>query len=58
MPPGLPRLWWANDLKPAAQPRWLAKNRLPRGAVGLLIGDEGIGKSLLWVLIVAARHHR
>lgn len=51
---GMPRLWRADDLKPAAQPRWLAKNRLPRGAVSLLIGDEGIGKSLLWVLIVAA----
>jgi hypothetical protein len=47
-----PKLWQANDLEPAAQPRWLAANRLPRAAVSLLIGDEGIGKSLLWVLVV------
>ncbi len=44
----------ATDLKPAAQPRWLAKDRLPRAAVTLLVGDEGIGKSLLWVWVVAA----
>ncbi|MGH3628098.1 MAG: AAA family ATPase [Mycobacterium sp.] len=48
-----PRLWRATDLKAAAQPRWLAKDRLQRAAVNLLIGDEGIGKSLLWVLIIA-----
>jgi hypothetical protein len=51
---GMPRLYRATDLKPAAQPRWLAKNRLQRAAINLLIGDEGIGKSLLWVWIVAA----
>lgn len=50
-PPG-PKLWDATELQPAAQPRWLAANRLPRAAVSLLIGDEGIGKSLLWVLVV------
>ncbi|MBP2452524.1 AAA family ATPase [Mycolicibacterium lutetiense] len=49
-----PRLWSAADLKPAEQPRWLAKNRLPRGAVSLLVGDEGIGKSLFWVYLTAA----
>ncbi len=49
-----PRLWRATDLKPAAQPRWLAKGRLPLAAISLLVGDEGIGKSLLWVWIVAA----
>jgi AAA domain len=49
-----PRLWKATDLKPAAQPRWLAKGHLPRGAISLLVGDEGIGKSLLWVWIAAA----
>jgi hypothetical protein len=48
-----PKLWNATELEPAAQPRWLAANRLPRAAVSLLIGDEGIGKSLLWVLVVA-----
>lgn len=51
---GRPRLWSATDLKPSAQPRWLAKNRMPFAAVSLLVGDEGIGKSLLWVWIVAA----
>lgn len=49
-----PRLWLATDLKPAADVRWLAKGRLPRGATSLLVGDEGIGKSLLWVWVVAA----
>ncbi|MCT7369618.1 AAA family ATPase [Mycolicibacterium llatzerense] len=51
---GTPRLWAADDLRPATQPRWLAKNRLPRGAVSLLVGDEGIGKSLFWVYLAAA----
>lgn len=51
---GMPRLWRATDLRPAQQPRWLAKGRLPRDAVSLLIGDEGIGKSLFWVWIAAA----
>lgn len=51
---GMPRIWRARDLKPAAQPRWLAKGRLPLGAISLLVGDEGIGKSLLWVLLAGA----
>ena len=41
-------------LKPAAPTKWLAANRIPRAAVCLLVGDEGIGKSLFWVWIVAA----
>jgi AAA domain len=49
-----PRLWQATDLKPAAPQRWLATQRLQQGAINLLIGDEGIGKSLLWVWISAA----
>lgn len=49
-----PKLWNAKDLKAAAQPRWLARSRIPRGAISLLIGDEGIGKSLMWVWITAA----
>ncbi len=52
--PVVPELWLATDLKPAAQPQWLAKNRIPRAAVSLICGEEGIGKSLLWVWIVAA----
>lgn len=51
---GTPKLWRAVDLQPARQPRWLAKGRLPRAAICLLVGDEGIGKSLLWVWLVAA----
>lgn len=51
---GKPKLWRAADLKPAAQLKFLAKNRIPFGAATILCGDEGIGKSLLWVLIVAA----
>ena len=38
-----PRIWDAVDLKPSEQPRWLANGRLPRAAVSLLLGDEGIG---------------
>jgi hypothetical protein len=48
------RLWKANELKPYRQPKFLASNRIPFGAVTILCGDEGIGKSLLWVWIVAA----
>ena len=51
---GMPRLWAAADLRPAEQPRWLARQRIPMAAVSLLVGDEGTGKSLFWVLIVAA----
>jgi hypothetical protein len=48
------KLWKAADLKTAAQPKFLAKNRIPQAAITILIGEEGIGKSLLWVLIAAA----
>lgn len=49
-----PRLWDATELAPAQQPEWLARRRLPRAAVSLLCGAEGIGKSLFWVWIAAA----
>lgn len=49
---GMPQVWAAADLRAAAQPRWLARNRIPHAAVSLLIGDEGIGKSLLWVWVL------
>ncbi|MGV0772289.1 AAA family ATPase [Mycobacterium syngnathidarum] len=48
-----PRVWNATDLLPATQPRWLAKRRIMRGAVNILVGDEGIGKSLFWVWLAA-----
>ncbi len=51
--PEPPKRWHALDLKPATQPRWLAKARIPRAAPSLIIGEEGIGKSLLWVWITA-----
>lgn len=50
----VPRLWKAKKLKPATQPKFLAKNRIPKSAITILIGEEGIGKSLLWVLFAAA----
>lgn len=50
----MPRLWSADELKPAKSVEWLAANRIPRAAVCLLVGDEGIGKSLFWILLVAA----
>ena len=50
----LPKVWRASDLKPSEQPRWLAKGRIPRAAISLLVGDEGIGKSLMWVWLTAA----
>lgn len=48
-----PRLWPASTLKRAAQPEWIARNRLPRSAISLLVGDEGIGKSLFWTWLTA-----
>lgn len=47
-----PKIWDAMDLHRAEQPRWLARSRLPRAAVTLLLGDEGIGKSLFWALLI------
>ncbi len=49
-----PRVWKATDLDPAQPKVWLAKQRIPRSGVTVLVGDEGIGKSLLWVWIVGA----
>ncbi len=51
---GRPQLWKAQDLQPIRQSTFLAKHRIPYGAATILCGDEGIGKSLLWVLVVAA----
>ena len=49
----LPKLWRATDLKRAEQPQWLARSRIPRAAISLLVGDEGIGKSLFWTWLAA-----
>lgn len=43
----------ALSLAPAAQLDWLASGRIPTAAVTLLVGDEGIGKSLFWVWLIA-----
>ncbi|WP_247603131.1 AAA family ATPase [Gordonia amicalis] len=48
-----PRLYAATELKGAEKPTWLARGRIVYGAVNLLVGPEGIGKSLAWVLIAA-----
>jgi hypothetical protein len=53
-PKAMPKLWNATDLKPGKPVEWLAKQRIPRSAVSLLVGEEGIGKSLFWIWIVAA----
>ncbi|WP_445163212.1 AAA family ATPase [Mycobacterium sp. Dal123C01] len=49
-----PRVWKATDLESSKPKVWLAKQRIPRSGVTVLVGDEGIGKSLLWVWIVGA----
>ncbi len=53
-PEARPRVWKAKDLEPSKPKVWLAKQRIPRSGVTVLVGDEGIGKSLLWVWIVGA----
>lgn len=49
-----PRVWLAADLEPAKQPEWIGVRWLPKAATTILVGDEGIGKSLFWVLVAAA----
>lgn len=51
---GMPQVWKASDLRTAQRAPWLAKGWLPAAAVSVLVGDEGIGKSLFWVNLVAA----
>ena len=48
-----PRLWSGDELQPSQPTRWLVRGQLPLSQVAVLIGDEGIGKSLWWVLMVA-----
>lgn len=49
-----PRVWRATELDAAKPKAWLARNRLPQSGVTVLVGEEGIGKSLFWVWIVSA----
>lgn len=50
----LPKIWKATDLAPSKPVEWLAQHRVPRGNVTVMVGDEGIGKSLWWVWLVVA----
>lgn len=49
-----PRVWRSDELTASAPLDWLGVGHIPEAAVTLLTGDEGIGKSLLWVHIAAA----
>lgn len=51
---GMPRIFKASEMAGASPARWLAKDWLPQAGVSILIGDEGIGKSLFWVRLAAA----
>lgn len=47
-----PQVRAARSLTPAAALEWVAQGRIPTAAVTLLVGDEGIGKSLYWVWLI------
>lgn len=47
-----PQVRAASSLAPAAALDWLAQGRVPAAAVTLLVGDEGIGKSLFWAWLI------
>ncbi|MDV7196904.1 AAA family ATPase [Rhodococcus kroppenstedtii] len=47
-----PRARAVSEMAKAEPLEWLAEGRIPRGKVGLLIGEEGAGKSLWWVWLV------
>lgn len=53
-PADFPSIWKASDLAPSKPVEWLARHRVPRGNVTVLVGDEGIGKSLYWVWMTVA----
>lgn len=42
-----------NELKVPPPTKWLGKGWVPRGEITVLVGAEGIGKSLLWVLFAS-----
>lgn len=50
---GCLRVWKATDLAPPKKPEWIAQGRLPRAAISVLVGEEGIGKSMLHVWLTA-----
>lgn len=49
----LPKLWSLSEMAESRAIQWLAHNRIPRGNITVNVGDEGVGKSLYWVLLVA-----
>lgn len=51
--PRLAKLWNVADMERPRPIQWLARHRVPRGAITVLVGDEGIGKSLLWVWLAS-----
>jgi len=53
---GLPKGWiYASEAPQSRAVDWLVENRLARGHVTYLFGEEGIGKSTWWVHVVAER---
>lgn len=48
-----PVLRRTSSLKLPPPPTWIAKGWVPRREITVLVGEEGIGKSLLWVHIAA-----
>lgn len=43
-----------SELPPAKHPQWLGIGWIPKAEITVLVGPEGIGKSLLWVRVAAA----
>lgn len=43
-----------SELPPAKHPTWVGIGWIPKGEITVLVGPEGIGKSLLWVRVAAA----
>jgi hypothetical protein len=43
----------ASDLAAPPIPTWLARGYVPRNEITVLVGEEGIGKSLTWVVLAA-----
>lgn len=48
------RLRRTSELPPAKHPQWLGIGWIPKCEITVLVGPEGIGKSLLWVRVAAA----
>src|SRR5437868_2309736 len=43
----------ADEMDESRELEWIANGRVPKGCTLILIGDEGIGKSLFWVWLAA-----